>query len=351
MTTTANVDLIADALDVGELAPPGDTGSLNLRPEVLDGLLEVRDRHASLCSEIAGFMRRVVLPRANEIGEALARVKRFYPAGKKGSGSNFYGDVEKLAGIKKAQVCNYMQIHEGWGRLTDYMTELPEGATPITSMRGALEAIRAMNRPMQMASADPEAPAAPPAEKVLILENYTAARNAAEAAGGKVRTTYRCRFTEKPRQLLESLTALQAVTQIPEELRDRVDEVSEELNSLLEDIEEETGKRIYEVITVEPSAPPEPRGWAHPQDAAPVAEAPEEEPEEAPTGAGLAERFPCTPEGLAALRVAIAEAGSGAALAKQFGCSRQAVHQLKARLEKALPEVSPAPAQPGPFTP
>jgi len=339
----SKIDPITDALDVGELAPPVDTGSLNLRPEIVDGLLEVRDLHGQLQHTIIQVMRRVVLPKAKEIGAALARVKAFYPSGKKGRGSRFYDDAGKLAGLKKAQICNYIQIHENWHRLIDYMADLPAGASPITSMSGAMEAIRAMGRPLQLASADPAEPE--PEVVVQIHSDFTRAHNAAAAAGGTVKSKIRCTATEKPRQLLPFFTALQSMQRIPEELRDRLDDLISEIDDILGDIESEIGERVYEVVaeTVAPAPKPE-RDWVHPMDLpapapveTPLAEDSEEVAEESGPGkTNLVELYPRTPEGLADLEQAIAAAGSGAALERELGLKPSAICQHMRRTRKAL---------------
>ena len=340
---TYQIDPIADALDVGDLAPQASTGSLNLRPEIVEGLMEVRDRHLQLQQTIAQVMRRVVLPQAKEIGAALARVKAFYPSGKKGSGSRFYDDAEMLAGLKKAQICNYIQIHENWARLIDYLAELPAGANPITSMRGALEAIRAMHRPIQLASADPAEPE--PDVVVQIHSDATRAYNAATATGGTVKSKIRCSATVKPRELLSSFTALQSMQRIPEEIRDRLDDLISEIDDILGDIESEIGERIYEVVaeTVAPAPKPE-RDWVHPMDPPapapveePMAEEAEEEAEESGPGkTSLVDLYPRTAEGLEALELAIAAAGSGAALERELGLKPSAICQHIRRTRKAL---------------
>ena len=131
--------------DLGGGLVPDSVGSLNLRPEVIDGFISVRQKHEQLQALLHQILRKVALPRCREIGKELLAIKAFYPAGKKGSASNFYRDAKAMTGLSKPSVANYIQVAENWHRLMDYMADLPEGATPVTSLRGALDAIRKMN--------------------------------------------------------------------------------------------------------------------------------------------------------------------------------------------------------------
>lgn len=122
---------------------------LHNQEDMLRMFAVVCERHASLQTTLHQMVHRVMLPRAREIGQELAGIKGLYESGCKGSGgyaSRFYSDCEILTGLKKAQVANYVQLAENWDRLTAFIADLPEGAAPITSMRGAMEAIRTMNR-------------------------------------------------------------------------------------------------------------------------------------------------------------------------------------------------------------
>lgn len=147
-------------LEVGDSMRQLHLDELHLQEDALRMFAVVRERHASLQSTLHQMVRRMLLPQACEIGKELARIKGLYESGRKGPGgyaSRFYSDCESLTGLKKAQVANYVQLAENWDRLTAFIADLPEGAAPITSMRGAMEAIRAMNhseRPAMAGRAD-----------------------------------------------------------------------------------------------------------------------------------------------------------------------------------------------------
>ena len=300
---------LAPASDLGGGITPESVGTLNLRQEVLDGFLTVRHQHHELQALLHQVIRKVALPRCRDIGEELLRIKAFYPAGKKGPtghASRFYSDCKAVTGLSKPSVANYIQIAEGWHRLMDYMADLPDGAVPITSLRGALEALRAMNRP------------------VLPPHDAGALDVEAEQVEGRPstnRTSYAISTREKA---LPALDALMAATTISDRHKAQLAKVREALALLLEQIEAEeiaAAEPQAEALAAEPEPDPEPA----------LAEAGED-----PGKASLPELFPLTAEGMAGFELALAEAGSGAALARQLGCSKQAISLHKNRLRAAV---------------
>lgn len=313
-------------LDAGDGLEKPRLGGLDLREDVLQGFASIRERHARLQATLHQVMRRVVLPQAREIGQELARIKALYESGRKGPGgraSRFYTDCESLTGLRKAQIANYVQLAANWHRLMDYMADLPDGAQPITSMRGAMEAIRSMNRP--------ERPALAGAAGSVDVEAEDLGPAPAEGASS------RTRYTERPRELASSLQALRAVQAIPEPLRDRLQTYCTALELLLDSIESALAESEPEPVATPPArgpvaAPaPEPE-WSEPE--------PEPEPEAGRQS--LAALYPATPEGLEDLETAVAAAGSGAGLARQLGCTRAAVSQRLKRIRQVLAETPQA---------
>jgi len=314
---------LAPVPDMGGGITPESVGTLNLRQEVLDGFLAVRQQHHELQAVLHQVMRRVALPRCRDIGEELLRIKAFYPAGKKGPmghASRFYSDCKAVTGLSKPSVANYIQIAEGWHRLMDYMADLPEGAVPITSLRGALEALRAMNRP------------------VLPPHDAGALDVEAEQVEGRP-TTSRTSYASSTREkALPALDALMAATTISDRHKAQLAKVREALALLLEQIEAEEiaaaeaqAEADVEIPVI--SAPVElpPPAWAEPDPEPALADAGED-----PGKASLPELFPLTAEGMAGFELALAEAGSGAALARRLGCSKQGISFHKNRLRAAV---------------
>lgn len=289
--------------DNGHLVPES-TGQLNLRPEVLEGFLSVRQQVEQLNALLVQVLRKVALPRSREIGAELARVRDFYPKGQRGPGgvkSAFYADAERVTGLKKRSVQNYIAINENWARLMDYMAELPEGATPVTSLRGALEAIREMNKPLQPSAAE-------------SIE--TTATEVLDPAAAAIRTNYAATTREK---ILPALSSLKAATVLSPAHKERLLAIETELTALLEEIDAaEADAAAAEVVVEAPLAP-----MHTPAVAKPIEAQWEEEPQqdthaEAPLP-DLFALFPATAEGLADLEHNIANSGSGAELARKLG--------------------------------
>jgi hypothetical protein len=318
---------------------PSSVGTLNLRADVLQAFTAVREKHMALQVTLHQVMRRVVLPQAREIGEELARLKALYPKGKKGSGSSFYSDCQTVTGLGRAMVANYVLIFQGWGRLMDYMTDLPEGATPVTSVRSALEALRAMNRPELPPRSDAVDVEAEPVEGSITTS--------------RKRTSYASSTRERA---LPALDALMAAATVSDHHKAQLAKVREALTLLLEQIEAAEAKAAEaqaqadaeaeaarEPVDLPPPAwsevepEPEPEPVVVPTPPTPATPEPEAE-AEADEGGGkvqLPVLFPFTAEGLAAFELALAEAGSGSALARQLGCTKQAISGHKNRLRKA----------------
>lgn len=353
-----------DSTDLGADLVPLAVGTLNMREEVIDGFLQVREKHNQLQALLHQVMRRVALPRCQEIGEILLRVRRYYPKGSKGpSGmpSKFFADAKAVTGLGKSSLHNYITIAQNWGRLVDYLADLPEGATPVTSLRSALEVIREMNRPLPAAGGDDRA-IDTEAEVIgsgdEVVDTQAAARRAA-AAG----------YVREPAKLGQQLRALRAVRGLPVELRDRLETFARELDSLLAAVEAALSESLE--ITPEPAKTdlrPPARAFAAVErvthelvdDSAPggpsmtvvkdawvvdLATSDErlvevgslsEDLLDRVTRTPLAAKYPKTAEGLKALRLDIAAASSGAELGRQLGVSRAAVSAYLKSLTKAV---------------
>jgi hypothetical protein len=340
--------------DLGGGLTSDGVGTLNLRQEVLDGFLTIRHQHQQLQALLHQVMRKVALPRCREIGEELLRVKGFYAAGKKGPGgtaSSFYSDCLAVAGLSRSSVAGYVSIAQNWGRLLDYMADLPEGATPITGVKGALKAIAKMNSeelpPRDTGAVDVEAEAI--AGEVL-------------PGASRKRTSYASSTREKA---LPAIDGLMAAATISERHKAQLAKVREALALLLEQIEAAEAKAAEaqaqadaeaeaarEPVDLPPPAwsevEPEPR--QAPAASAPEATAEEQEQAEEEQGASsnrgkLAATYPRTAEGLADLEAAIAEAGSGAALDLQLGLKPGAVSKHRKRIRERLEQL--AKAEPG----
>ena len=361
------------ASDVGS-APlvPETTGSLSLRPEILEGFLSVRQQVDQLQSLMHQVMRRVALPRTKEIGAELIRLRSFYKKGKTGPGgvsSDFYRDAEATTGLKKRSLQGYISIAENWPRLMDYMADLPEGATPVTSLRGALEAIREMNRPLQ-----------PALSEGAVDVDARAVEGGEEQAAAEQRTHYAARSRKV---IADEFTALKAVSVLTDGHRERLDKIQEALRMLLDDIDRLEGEaaeaeparkadenwEVREAIiegedrTItylqKVSEPPKPREiqvtvWPSeprekfievPRVSGILREGLEtteqaSRPEAAGAKAGkkgvLAGTYPKTKAGWEALEADLAAHGSGEKLGKHLGVSKQAVSSYRKSMKKAL---------------
>ena len=290
-------------------------GSLNFRQEVIDGFVSVRQKHEQLQALMHQVMRRVALPRCREIGNDLVAVKSFYPQGKKGSASKFYADAKALTGLSKPSVAGYIQIAENWPRLMDYMTDLPEGATPITSLRGALEAIREMNRPLKPATS---------------ADSIDVDAQAIEGGDDQAPATRRTNFASSARKVInQQFSGLKAVKVLTPLHRERLDKIQEMLQLLLDDIDR-TEAEAAVPTTVE----------AKPKLDMSVVAIPEDDttnPVELPS---LKELFPYTQDGLKALEAAIVEHGSGRDLGRHLGNTSKNpsrwIGAHRKRIQKAL---------------
>lgn len=298
---------------------PETTGQLNLRPEILEGFLSVRQQVEQLQSLLHQVMRRVALPRCREIGNELIRVRDFYPKGKTGPGgvsSGFYRDAEAVTGLKKRSLQGYIAIAENWARLMDYMADLPEGSTPITSLRSALEAIREMNRPLR-----------PVASEDAIDVASEATEDTAAPEQVMKRTSFAASARDKVMPALSGLFATKVLTELQ---RERLGKVKEMLQHLLDDIDAtEAAAAVPEVVT----APPQP---------APAIPEPDPEPEPAPADdeppakVKPSDLYPATQAGLEKLEADLMEHGSGAALARHLGFTRAAISLRLKTLRESL---------------
>jgi hypothetical protein len=323
-------------------------GSLGLREDVLRGFLAIRSQHQQLEGLLHQMMRKVVLPRCREIGAELDRIRSLYPKGKKGPGgqaSGFFRDAEICTGLKKRQVLNYIQIATGWHKLIEHMAELPEGAAPIQSMRGALAALQKMNRP--------ERPALPGTDGAVDVD---AEAVAGSDLPGKRRTRYVHSTREK---VLPALTALKA-TPVGLKHEGELEVLLEALNNLLDAMEQEEAEGEWAEVEPSPAAaalapaasllatgqrrieviPPE--ELADEDRLEEIGEAPAAFPaggQAGKTPATLPALYPTTPEGMEALDLAIAEHGSGAELGRSLGLGVYAVgkHRKRSRAKLGLP--------------
>ena len=285
---------------------PETTGQLNLRPEILEGFLSVRQQVEQLQSLLHQVMRRVALPRCREIGNELIRIRNFYPKGRTGPGgvsSGFYRDAEAVTGLKKRSLQGYISIAESWGRLMDYMADLPEGATPITSLRAALEAITAMKRPLS-----------PAAQDDAIDVEATAGDDSADSSSVAMK---RSNFASGARKVFDQqFMALKAVSVLTTLQRERLGKIQEMLQLLLDDIDQSEADAAVpavvtapaidfsNVATTQPSTPYR-RDWV--------------EPEATSEQFKLTDLYPLTPAGLEKLEADLLEHGSGAALGRHLG--------------------------------
>jgi hypothetical protein len=316
----------AEPVDLGGGITPEGVGTLNLRPEVLEGLLSIRQRHHELQALLHQVMRRVALPRCRAIGEELLRIKAFYPSGKKGPmghASRFYSDCKAVTGLSKPSVANYILIAEGWHRLMDYMADLPEGAQPITSLRGALEALRAMNRPEL-----------PPRDSGAVVVEAEAITGDGLLGAGRKRTNYASSTREKA---LPALDALLAAATVSDHHKAKLATVREALALLLEQIEAEEIAAAGEADGIhEPVQLPPPAWQEEPAPAPAPAEEHLDEADPSSNRGKLAALYPRTAQGLADLEDAIAEAGAAVALDRKLGLKPTAVSQYRRRLRQHL---------------
>jgi hypothetical protein len=272
-------------------------------------------------------MRKVILPRCKEIGDLLVRLKSLYASGKKGPGGHaslFHEHAKTVTGLSTPSVKNYIQLAEGYHRLVDFMADLPEGATPITSLRGALEALRAMNRPIRPA---------------ITVEAQEVTERALGAGAGSRRTSYASDTRKKVLPVLASLRAtstlsdrrkaeLRKIEEIVAAFLDAVEKEEEEACSAQEQEVEAPDPVEEELVAATEAAPaPEPQ-WSTEE----AAERPA-----SPFGKRvLAAQFPDTEAGLEALNAAIFAAGSNAELGRQLGVSGEAVRVYRKRLQVRL---------------
>jgi hypothetical protein len=284
-------------------------------------------------------MRRVVLPRAREIGQALLKIKNLYEPGKRGPGgkaSAFYADCKAVAGLGKSQAAGYIRIATDWHRLVDYMTDLPEGAEPVLSLGAALNAIAEMNKAAR--------PALPGTEAVDVDAEPVAA-----TAGTSARRTRFARSTK--RTVVDALTGL-LVTPVGRRHEGRIRKVMEELKSLLQTLEaeEEAGAPADEwtvpeeaaTVGMEEATPEQPRSYDHPQAApapAAVAEEATEEPAPEEGQVSLVALFPLSDpaESFEAMTDLVTQHGSGIAAAASVGCALSSFKNHKSRLKKLIP--------------
>jgi hypothetical protein len=325
-----------DPLEAGNgtetLAP--STGALNLREDVLQGFLAIREQHQQLEGILHQVMRRVVLPRCKTIGAELARIRDLYPKGKKGPGgaaSRFFSDAEQFTGLKKAQVLNYITVSTSWPRLMDYVADLPEGAAPIQSMRGALEAIRAMNRP--------ERPALPGSAGAVDVDAETV--NATDTTATRKRTRYVHSAREK---VLPALTALQA-TPIGLKHGRQLESLLQALHNLLDAMEvDEQGAAWQESPEPAPApvAAPEVKQPEPAPEPAAAANPPEDLEPEPSASSTLPSLFSATAEGWEAMEAHMAEHGTGRRAAAALGVRPETYSRHRTKLKKALGLDAPA---------
>ena len=300
----------------GTEALASSTGALNIREDVIQGFLSIRERHQQLEGVLHQMMRRVVLPRCKNIGDELARIRDLYPKGKKGPGgtaSGFLGDAEQFTGLKKSQVLNYITISTGWHKLMDFMADLPEGAAPIQSMRGALEALRAMNLPMR--------PALPGSDGAVDVDAVTVTSTNTTASE---RTRYVHTTREK---VLPALAALKA-TPVGLKHEDRLEAILQALHNLLDAMEVEEQAATWQES---PEPEPEPAPIA-----APEVKQPEPEPEPEPETARrtMASLFPPDAEGFEGMRLFLAQYGSVKLAAESLDVSPATYRGHYAKLRK-----------------
>ena len=319
-----------DPLEAGNgteaLAP--STGALNIREDVLQGFLAIREQHQQLEGILHQVMRRVVLPRCKTIGDELARIRDLYPKGKKGPGgaaSGFFRDAEQFTGLKKAQVLNYITVSTGWPRLMDFMADLPEGAAPIQSMRGALEALRAMNRP--------ERPALPGSDGAVDVDAETVGTTSTTAG-------QRTRYVHSTREKV--LPALEALKATPVGLghEQQLQTILQALHSLLDTMEAEEQAAAWQespepapvAVAVAVAAPEVKQPEPEPVVAADL----EPEPEPDVARSTMSSLFPATAEGWETMEAHLAQHGSGKEAAKALGVRPETFSRHRNKLKKAV---------------
>lgn len=307
---------------IGELDQSGgitaeSVGQLNLRDEIVTGLKRVRQQHSELQGLMHQIMRKVALPRAKEIGDELIRVQGFYPKSRRGPGgvsNGFFRDCVELTDLKVASVKNYMLLAKNWHRLVDFMADLPEGADPITSFSGALNAIRSMNKGLR------------PGVDAVDVEATEVAPEPAQLGGMTRRTHYAAHAKQAA---LPAIQSLLAVSTLSDKHRDGLLKIQEALTLLLDQIDAEEAEAA-EVVAAPSTQEPE---WAEPVapvvDVEPVAVQQEPESDDTAPKAGDRTILKTLYPTLADLEQAIAEQGSGAAVGKQAGLKRprQAVNE------------------------
>lgn len=282
---------------------------MGLSAEILYELEEARNKVSDLNAVLLTTFRRVALPRAIEIGQDLARIKDKFPKGKRGAESPFYVACEEYVGLKKAQVCNYIDLYTNRHRLSDYLESRPDGAPNPNSMSEALTILRKLKRGID--------PAEEPTPK---LKGTSCEGFEDENLSTPTGTSYARSSKER---LFSGFSGLLACPRIAEVFGDRIREAQAVSEALLADIEkfeagesfpepvEETTWAELEEVVVEVEAMAEPLGEP--------SERSSEEPPESVGGASLEELYPATADGLRALEEDIREAKGKAALGKELG--------------------------------
>jgi hypothetical protein len=289
---------LAGGLNTAAAAKAALAEAVSLRPELLQGWMQVRDNQQALEALASNSLSRSWLPRSRAIGEQLRNLKAQYGRGVKGSPTTaaFYEDAAHLTGMSRATAARHTWAAEHWEQIVDTLAVAQE---PITSRRALMEALRSK------------------AEKLALTSDVME-----EALDGP----------PQMRQVLHATRAREAVVSAIEQLLASPTgrKHAESLRVWLDD-----GRRILDALELaeaqEARAIPGTVGATAPQ--------PESDREPDPTErVSLATMFPSTAEGLEALEAAIVEAGSGGAFARDLGLHRSSVNQHRQRIRKALEE-------------
>jgi hypothetical protein len=312
---------------------------------------------ARLAGNVAEFralreqmFRRVLLPRALQIGAQLDALQQQYPRGLRAQdGEGFLADAFHLTGLRKAQIGNYIQIYRRAPVIRAY-TERHQ----IPDPRSLSEAQRLLAAAMaeakgveaaELAAAQPHA-ADTDAAVVEPHEDLHLAEDRLDAAHGRAQVDA---AVKQAKDLLPQLWGLSRnpALQHRANLQDHLAQVAEALSLLLPRIDRALAdaERPVEVVDqpelvievdVAPVAAPMPVVIEH------LAEPQGEEVEDtakttpikaAAKGGIVAQRYPYEPESLARLEYDIAQAGGQGYLAEKLGLGYEKRSTIAMRLK------------------
>jgi hypothetical protein len=245
-----------------------------------------------------------LLPESNELGRELSHVKNLYERGQKGKASKFYEDAEKRCHLKKAQICNYIQLHQNWVRVWEY---IESGEAPfITTMSDAMDFIRGSGifAPTPLASAADLTIAEASEES----EDEAAIEEEEPSPSKPKQKRMVCKKTEILHEAAKQLDTLANMKTLDEDTRANAEQISMDLTDLCDELESVYGQYVEIEETDVPVITPVSQSdeWVHPQN-------PQVEPEQVtpkgtkPVKIGI--RYPLTPEGIAEFQADYSNAG------------------------------------------